>query len=136
GTPDLFSGHESDQLVVERGPVTALVGAGHFACGLRRAALDDVAAGPCLGWERESLDLPLDAAGWWRLATPTAWALHLGNVAEPWMGDELEAQRAAATPERIVLPVVAEGRPSRLGRLPPAVRDRVAERAARRVRRA
>ncbi|MGZ4683763.1 MAG: glycosyltransferase family A protein, partial [Acidimicrobiales bacterium] len=26
GTPDLFSGHESDQLVVERGPVTALVG--------------------------------------------------------------------------------------------------------------
>ncbi len=134
GTPDLFAGHEAEQLVVERGPVTALVGAGHFAFGVRRAALRDVTPGPNRTSEREALDLPLDSAGWWRLATPQAWALHLGNVVEPWMADELEAQRAATTPERLPLPAVGRGSPSRFGRVPMAVRARVAERATRRVR--
>ncbi len=133
GTPGLFAGHEASQLVVARGSATALIGAGHFACAIRRAALADVPPGPCLGWERESLDVPLDAAGWWRLATPGAWALHLGNVVEPWMAEELEAQRADSRPDRIALPVVADGHASRLAVLPLALRDRLAERAARRV---
>jgi len=133
GTPDLFAGHEASQLVVERGTATALVGAGHFACGFRRAALDDVAPGPCLGWERESLDLPLDVAGWWRLATPEAFALHLGNVVESWMTDELESQRSPDRPGRIALAEVSPGRPSRMGAVPMAIRDRVSVRAARRV---
>lgn len=133
GSPDLFAGHEDDQLAVERRSTTALVGAGHFACGFRRAALQDVAPGPCLGWERESLDLPLDAAGWWRLATPEACALHLGNVVEPWMAAELEAQRRVDLPERTRLPGLAVGRPSRLGRVPVGLRNRVMVRLARRL---
>jgi hypothetical protein len=133
GAPDLFAGHETAQLVVDRADVTALVGAGHFAYGFRRKALDDVAPEPCLGWERESLDMPLDAAGWWRLATPAAWALHLGNAVEPWMAGELEAQRSGPQSRQLPLPRVRPGRPSRLGVLPMAVRDRVAVRAARRI---
>ena len=133
GTPDLFRGHEERQLVVDRGAVAALVGAGHFACAFRRAALDDVAPGPCLGWEEESLDRPLDAAGWWRLATGKAWALHLGNVVEPWMAGELDEQRADGPTSRVALPPVGPGRPGRLGRVPMAVRERVAVRAASRV---
>jgi hypothetical protein len=131
GQPDLFVGHTEDQLVVERQSVTALVGSGHFAGALRRAAVDDMPRGPGLSSERETLDLPLDQAGWWRLATPAAWALHLGNRVEPWMASELDAQVGAATELRRE---VDPGHPSPLGRVPTAIRDRVAERAVRAIR--
>src|SRR3954447_14784648 len=100
GNPDLFDRYRQDQLVVEREGVTALVGAGHFACGYRRAALDDVGPRPRPRVGEEARGGPLDAAGWWRLATTVAYAWHLGNVVEPWMGEELEIIRSTATPGR------------------------------------
>jgi hypothetical protein len=136
GNPGLFDRYVEDQLVVERAGVTALVGAGHFACGFRRAALDDVAPGPCLGFERESLDFPLDAAGWWRLATTSAFAWHLGNVVEPWMSEQLtrpEEPEHPGQPERIDLPDVDRGQPSWLGRVPVGLRDRLAVRLGPRI---
>ncbi len=127
----------SDQLVVDRAGETALVGAGHFACGFRRVALEDVAAGPCLGFERDSLDFPLDAAGWWRLATTRAFAWHMGNVVEPWMAesvDEIEQiSQVDGVEQRIELPEVGRGRPSRLGVVPVGLRDRLAVRLGPRI---
>jgi hypothetical protein len=134
GRPDLFAGYEADQLVVERRGTVALVGGGHFAAALRRAALDELAPGPESGTERDGFDRPLEAAGWWRLAAPRAHALHLGNVVEPWMAGELAAPRGPTS--RLALPTVSNGRPSRLGVLPQAVRDRLGARAARLARRA
>jgi len=135
GNATLFDRYREDQLVVQRSGVTALVGAGHFACGFRRAALDDVGPGPCLGLEKESLDYPLDRAGWWRLATTRAFAWHMGNVVEPWMEEELDALRSASGPDRgdVELPVVDRGRPSRLGVLPVGLRERVAVRLGPRI---
>ncbi len=127
GTPGLFDGQRHEQWLVERDGVVALVGGGHFAFALRRGALSSVSADPVLGWERESLDVPLDRDGWWRLSTPDAYALHLGNRLEPWMDDEIAADVArvadeATGPARAVGP----GRPSALRHLPYGVRARAA----------
>jgi len=94
GTPGLFDGQRDRQWLLERAGVQALVGGGHFAFAARRAALATVTTGQVLGWERDSLDLPLDRAGWWRMATPHAYALHLGNRLEPWMDGEIAADQA------------------------------------------
>ena len=127
GTPGLFDGQRDQQWLLERDGVVALVGGGHFAFALRRSALSSVSAGPVLGWEREALDVPLDRDGWWRLSTPEAYALHLGNKLEPWMDDEIAADEARvavepATPGRRV----RAGRPSALRHVPYGVRTRAA----------
>ena len=137
GTPDLFDRWDRQQIVVQRGGTTALVGGGHFACAFRRAALDSVPPGRCTEWERDWLDLPPDAAGWWRLATPTAYALHLGNTAETWMHATLDAlpPRRRSGSDRIDLPPLAIGTRSGLHRVPFPVRNRLASVVLRRLKR-
>ena len=46
-------------------------------------------------------DRPPDVGGFWRLATPRAYAYHLGNVPEPWMPEllaQVEAERRKSKP--------------------------------------
>ncbi len=97
GRADLATGiHCRSQMTVRRGRVTACVGAGHFVFTMRKAVVAAMPQEPSLSAvagdsELRWLDMPPDAAGFWRLATPHAYAYHLGNQVEPWMYDELRA---------------------------------------------
>ncbi len=125
GTPRLFDGQRERQWLVRRAGVSALVGGGHFAFALRRAALTSVAGERVLGWEREALDVPLDRDGWWRLSTPQAYALHLGNQLEAWMDDEIAIDAARPDePGSGRAHPVGSGHPSGLRRLPYGARTR------------
>ena len=120
----------ASQLIVKRDGVTACVGCGHFLFTLRRESVEFIPDEPCnrpLGAGSDEIwyDRPPDLGGFWRLATPTAYAYHLGNVPEPWMDDALrevqdapprsgQAPRVAAPGCPGVAPAVAGA--SRAGR--------------------
>jgi hypothetical protein len=103
--PDLYkTEHRATQWIVRRGDAIACIGAGHFACTLRREVLAGMPGGPSLQAiegrsELRWLDLPPDRLGFWRLSTPRAWVHHMGNVPEPWMHDELAALRESGAAE-------------------------------------
>jgi hypothetical protein len=90
GNPHLFDGYRSKQLIMERSGARACVGSGHFVFTIRREVLGGTPTFPVLrtlNAEDEWLDTPADAQGFWRLATTSAFADHMGNVPEPWMED-------------------------------------------------
>jgi hypothetical protein len=89
------------QLIVTRRGRTACVGCGHFLFTVRREAVRFIPDEPCnrpLGAGSDEIwyDRPPDLGGYWRLATPKAYAYHLGNVPEPWMDEALKEVRDAA----------------------------------------
>jgi len=105
GRPDLFKPeHRDAQLIVRRGGRIACIGAGHYACTIRREVLAGMPDEPSLKAihgpsDMRWLDLPPDEMGFWRLSTPRAWANHMGNIPEQWMRDELASLIEKGTPE-------------------------------------
>jgi hypothetical protein len=103
GMPDWLKPEQrARQVLVTRGETTACVGCGHFLFTIRKNVLDAIPREPCwrpLGAGSDEIwyDRPPDIAGYWRLATPTAYAYHLGNVPEPWMYDAMRALREQPT---------------------------------------
>jgi len=95
GRPDIFPPEaRAAQLVVDRKGVVACVGCGHFIYTIRRDVVPRMPTQPALrplGGRSVAqwLDIPPDRAGFWRLSTTRAYAWHMGNVAEPWMAEEL-----------------------------------------------
>jgi len=95
GRPDLFKPeHRDAQWIVRRKNSVACVGAGHYACTIRREVLAGMPAEPSLAAldghaDLRWLDLTPDRLGFWRLSTPQAWVNHMGNVPEAWMREEL-----------------------------------------------
>ena len=92
------------QVIVRRGTTMACVGAQHFVFSIRRDALSclprDASLRPLGGLSDEFwIDRPPDREGYWRLATPRAYASHMGNIPEPWMYEELEGLSDAAPRE-------------------------------------
>lgn len=86
------------QMIVSRDGDTACVGCGHFLFTIRKEVLASIPTEPChrpLGAGSDEIwyDRPPDIGGFWRLATPTAYAYHLGNVPEPWMYDAMRQLR-------------------------------------------
>lgn len=102
GNPEFFrEDQRTSQLILERDGYKACLGCGHFVCTLRKAVVAAMPEGPSLKAihgrsEERWLDMPADRLGYWRLATPRAYAEHMGNVPEDWMYQEIEACRAAA----------------------------------------
>ena len=86
--------HRALQIIVRRSNIIMCVGAGHFVFSVRRQVVQVFPKDPSLtaigGAEELWLDLPPDRAGYWKLSTPQAYALHMGNVPEPWMYEKLE----------------------------------------------
>ena len=101
GMPDWVKPEQrARQVIVTRDGTTACVGCGHFLFTIRRDVLAAIPPEPCgcpLGAGSDEIwyDRPPDIGGYWRLATPQAFAYHLGNVPEPWMYDELRNLSAA-----------------------------------------
>jgi hypothetical protein len=93
------------QVVLHRNGTVACAGSGHFLITIRRELLSCLPSEPSLkplgaGSDEKWYDRPLDQHGYWRLASPRAFAYHIGNIPEPWMYDELTrwaAAREAAT---------------------------------------
>jgi hypothetical protein len=81
--------------IVNRGSeVLALIGSGHFCATyrneIRNFIPESLPDGPWTNeWEREFLDLPIQAGGYMRLATSEGYVYHMGNSFEPWMSEEL-----------------------------------------------
>jgi hypothetical protein len=117
------------QMVVRRDGVAACVGCGHFVFTVAREAMHAFPRDPCghpLGGGTDEVwyDRPPDRSGYWRLSTPAAYACHMGNVPEPWMEEELQAEQPA-TP-RGALVELAEIPPRRrpvMSRTPWAARE-------------
>ena len=132
GRPDLFTQERRDgQLIARRNGVTACVGAGHFACTIRRETLAGMPDGPSLqAIEGQSelrwLDLPPDLLGFWRLSTPQAWVNHMGNVPEDWMREELAALLEKGAPEPGPERAIPAARRRWTGRIPVTARRRMA----------
>jgi hypothetical protein len=88
------------QFALCKGGARALVGAAHFVITLRRAAYDGFTYAPRReGTGRRSmrdLDEQVDRAGYLRLSTTRALALHLGNTPEPWMHQRFDAVASAS----------------------------------------
>src|SRR5205823_10800352 len=86
--------------------VVACVGCPHFLFTLRKEAVRFIPNEPCMrplgaGSDELWYDRPPDVGGFWRLATPRAYAYHLGNVPEPWMPEllaQVEAERRNSKP--------------------------------------
>jgi hypothetical protein len=124
GQPGWFS--ELDrraQLIVRRNGLAACVGSGHFVFTIRREVVRAIPPNPTLralevGVERDWLDLPPDRLGVWRLATARAYACHLGNVAEPWMDEELERIRDKASANDTAEPPLPALRRGLISRVP------------------
>lgn len=130
GRPTIAGESAGEQLVVRRDGQMACVGAGHFCFVTRRAAMNKMPTSPCHGvpnGESDWLDLPLDRNGYWRLATTKAYAMHMGNRLEDWMGAELAAANGESSEEAISqsLPPV---KPSALRVMPYRLRTSVARR--------
>jgi hypothetical protein len=89
------------QLTVKRGEVSAVVGCGHFVSTLRREVFDYAPVelsrlAYASEADRKYIDIPVEKAGLWRLATVQNNAYHMGNTPEDWMRDlflELEADK-------------------------------------------
>ncbi|MDQ2805821.1 MAG: glycosyltransferase family 2 protein [Chloroflexota bacterium] len=107
---DLATGpHCRTQLTVQRGGTIACVGAGHFVFTMRKSVVGGMPLEPSLNAisgdsELRWLDMPADKLGFWRLATPQAYAYHMGNQIEPWMQNELHTTDPVA-------PVAAPSQP-------------------------
>jgi hypothetical protein len=82
------------QMMLRRNGAVACVGSGHFVFTIRKEVVQAIPKDPCRrslqGSEERWLDIPPDAQGYWRLATPRAYAYHMGNVPEPWMYEQLD----------------------------------------------
>ena len=80
-------------LSVKRNNSEAIIGGGHFAFTIRRNILEDIPVIPSnkfLAAEEESLGVPFDKTGFWRLSAPDLHIQHMGNTPEPWMYEQLE----------------------------------------------
>lgn len=117
GMPDWVKPEQrARQVIVTRAGETACVGCGHFLFTIRKDVLASIPAEPCerpLGAGSDELwyDRPPDIGGYWRLATPKAYAYHLGNVPEPWMYDALREISEAPPRDPGRTPIVAARRP-------------------------
>ena len=113
GMPDWVKPEQrARQVIVSRDGTTACVGCGHFLFTIRRDVLAAIPPEPCgrpLGAGSDEIwyDRPPDIVGYWRLATPQAYAYHLGNVPEPWMYDALRRLSAARPPAATTEPITA-----------------------------
>ncbi|MDP2088616.1 MAG: glycosyltransferase [Flavobacteriaceae bacterium] len=75
---------------------TAIVGSGHFAATYKSILFDEIITyiNAKLGANSESyLDEAPLKKGLWRLTTQDNFAYHLGNLAEPWMEEELNSMQ-------------------------------------------
>lgn len=122
GMPDWVKPEQrARQMIVRRGATTACVGCGHFLFTIRKAVLAAIPPEPCarpLGAGSDEIwyDRPPDIGGYWRLATPKAFAYHLGNVPEPWMYEALRELHDAPPPAAVS--PIAEARLPLVSRLP------------------
>lgn len=81
-------------LTVSQGETKAVVGAGHFLTTYRACIFDESVnqfSEYKLGGNSEAkfLDIPVVRNGFWRLSTADNFALHMGNIYEFWMDEEL-----------------------------------------------
>lgn len=88
--------HLEKILTISNGNFKAAVGAGHFVATYRKEVFDFIHkkyAEHTLGGISEGvfLDQPVAYNGFWRLSTEDNFAYHMGNVAEPWMSQQLKA---------------------------------------------
>lgn len=90
---------------VENRGVTALIGATHMQCTVRREVIDAAPREECLaalGRESEIrwIDEPADALGYWKLSLTRAYVRHLGNQCPPNVHSLLSesASQAVAAP--------------------------------------
>jgi hypothetical protein len=103
------------QLTVQRGDAVATVGAVHIVCTMRREVVAAIPESPSLqalarGSENAWFDEPADRRGYWRLSTPQAFAMHMGNEPEPWMVEALNQIVTTPKPERGERPPIPEAR--------------------------
>ena len=93
GRGDIFFNkkfRKTHALSVKRANFFAVVGCGHFVATYRKDIFSfspKKATGLLYATEadRDYLDVPVDKAGFWRLATTVNYAYHMGNVVEDWM---------------------------------------------------
>jgi len=81
------------QLTITSKKCTAIVGSGHFIATYKKEIFDEIVTyiGYKMGANSEGyLDKSPLYKGLWRLTTNNNFAYHMGNVAEPWMVDELQ----------------------------------------------
>lgn len=100
----VFESSARRHLYVRGGDIRAVVGAGHFCFVARREMLrsgPDYPSREALNGraDAEWLDAPCDQMGGWRLSTPRAWVLHIGNVPEPWMRPATALPSPSPTPD-------------------------------------
>lgn len=92
---DLFkSCHYEKNLALHLNGKTGVLGAGHFVVTYRKEIFQKLALHSVnykLGGNSEGfLDELASTTGCWRLATSKSFSLHMGNIEEPWMSDNLE----------------------------------------------
>ena len=87
--------HLKNVLTLEGIKTNAVLGSGHFVAtyradifkGLKKTYSSYKLGGNSDG---EFFDVPVENNGYWRLSTENNYALHLGNVLEPWMEETLK----------------------------------------------
>ncbi|MGH9939911.1 MAG: glycosyltransferase family A protein [Blastocatellia bacterium] len=132
GRPDLFKPeHRDAQWIVRRKNIVACVGAGHYACTIRREVLAGMPDEPSLTAldgraDMRFLDLTPDRLGFWRLSTPQAWVNHMGNIPEEWMREELAALIEKGVSEMSRERGIPAAKPGWTGMIPVAVRGKIA----------
>lgn len=103
--PDLYREvHLRRCLRIRENGEDAVVGAGHFVVTYRADLFARLPRSTpyVMGGDSDDLfDRPVAEQGFWRLATPGSYALHMGNTLEPWMTARVDS-------------VADEGRPSSL----------------------
>jgi len=81
------------QLIISNDNCTAIVGSGHFVATYKKELFDEIVTyiGYKMGANSEGyLDKSPLYKDLWRLTTNDNFAYHMGNVAEPWMENELQ----------------------------------------------
>ncbi|MES2239809.1 MAG: glycosyltransferase family A protein [Bacteroidota bacterium] len=86
--------HLNKNLTITKTKTTAVVGAAHFVATYRIGCFDNLKqrfSKYSLGGNSEQLllDKPVEDKGYWRLATQSNHAYHMGNVYEDWMTEVL-----------------------------------------------
>ncbi|MDC8006293.1 hypothetical protein POV27_19725 [Aureisphaera galaxeae] len=94
------------QMTVKRKDLSAVVGCGHFVSTLRREVFQkspDTFSNMAYSSkaDKDYIDVPNDASGFWRLATIGNYAYHMGNQPEPWMY-ELAASQAEGNDDKTI----------------------------------
>lgn len=97
--------HKEKWLTVNHNKISAVVGAGHYACTYRRDALPDDGFGTTtklMGKQvMYDVDVTIVKKGYWRLSTVDNLTYHMGNTTENWMREKLNnvIQQSDAIPE-------------------------------------